>query len=168
MSRVAHPESGGGFVAQLRELLREYHAKRALVVAMLENAETAATIQNAELLLAQLDETIRDLERDIRRAERVLIRRHAPKLHWHGVRLDREISALRLQCVSTQPRRRGSAPRSRRVRTARTSHGPPGRSTDDPDLEGACPRCGAGVVVFRGIPTCAPCWASSVLAMEQA
>jgi hypothetical protein len=46
-------------------------------------------------------------------------------------------------------RNRGRAPRSRRVRTARTSHGPPGRQ-DDPDLDPPPHALYAHAAAFRG------------------
>jgi hypothetical protein len=72
-------------------------------------------------------------------------------------------------CANGRPRRGGAGYRPRRRCTSRSAHGPPSRQDDDPHEPAlACPRCGSGVVVFRGICTCATCWAETVLALESA
>ena len=61
------------------------------------------------------------------------------------------------------------APRTRRVERSTSTRGSP-RSTSaddgDPDVD-PCPRCGGNVAVVRGVPTCAVCWAQTVLALEE-
>jgi hypothetical protein len=76
---------------------------------------------------------------------------------------------------TSRPLSRARAPRGRRVRTSRSSRGSPGRSTsaDDGELDAdyyglACARCGARVAILRGIRTCAPCWATTYLALKAA
>jgi hypothetical protein len=160
-----------GFLAELQELLGELQVRRGRVVELLE--DPACSGENGEtgrILLEKVEGDIRGIERRIRQEKRRVLRRHYPGDHFHVLRLDREIAALRLQvCASARGQRGRSAHRPRRVRAGRSSHGPPGRQDDDPpEPDLACPRCGSGVVIFRGIATCGPCWAAAVLALEDA
>ena len=87
---------------------------------------------------------------------------------WHG-RPQHVVHRSDRRSAPTLCLRRDRAPRSRRVRTARTSRGSPAARLNDPDEphdELACPRCGSVVVVFRGIKTCGTCWAEAVLLLE--
>ena len=140
--------AGSGYVAQLREILGDYEARRVRLVTVLtstDDSTAADTVERLNSLLASVERDIVRIERDIARAERRLVRRHAPDIHFRSRQLDLEISALRLQCLVAQPRRRSLGPRRRRLRTCRTSHGPTGRCSDDDEHDRLgrlrAPRC---------------------------
>jgi hypothetical protein len=140
--------------------------EKAVVRAQREEAQRLTIDKYAEFLRLHAKHENRT------RAETVRYRMLGNRHGLHGrPELRRFEAPLRVRgCL---PPRRERAPRTRRVRTCRTSHGPPGRRSSDDDEPSPrrvalCPRCGAiACVVGAPPPVCGPCWAEAVLALEE-
>lgn len=120
-------------VAPSAAYLRALRDERMRLAAMRERVLRLPESERRAEILARIDATLKELEVEIRTAERRRGWRIAPREHLKLVRIDREMGALSLQLAATHrrsfPERRR---RSRRV-VRRVRARSPGREPDDPE-----------------------------------